>query len=373
MANNDTEKKYKPASWFDDAEAEMKSLMPLEGPAALSLLESVSDDAILEHAEAVCDACFEAIKLPGKDLLSNPRKAFRLIRAALNVLKNPMHSHPRTRSFISAAAIIFSACQPGNVLSNTKPGHQITEKYSSVEELASASFQDISNIVETISANVADSAAKDTSSAAPKYPAGTTITIPFTELGKVASDYSTNESIKTFRQLDSIAQLDGCDKDYLSRIKIVIKIIDHSDTAEYTKITSNESSTACTDGITGTAREPVIPILSIPIPNTQSLANLLSHEIKHPFPYIVANLLRTRPEYNHVAPPVLRNAYDAYASNLDSTEKINKTDSTWKVDGIPLDPLKTAIATKCNMLPSKNMKQKETSILNSKDINSIKK
>lgn len=351
MANNDTEKKYNPASWFEDAEAEIKSLMPLEGPAALSLLESISDDALLENAEAVCDACFEAIKLPGKDLLSNPRKAFRLIRAALNVLKNPMHNHPRTRSFISAAAIIFSACQPGNVLSNTKPGHQITEKYSSVEELASASSQDISNIVDTISANVADSASKDTSSAAPKYPAGTTITIPFTELGNVASDYSTNESIKTFRQLDSIAQIDGCDKDYLSRINVVVRIIDPSDSAEYAKITDHNSSTAYTDGLHPLNGVPTITIESIPIPDVKSLANLLSHETKHPFPQIAANILHKHPDFSNKIAEIPSISDAKYREQLDNAEHIDKRDTTWKVAGNPLNPLKSALDTKCISLP----------------------
>jgi len=356
MANNDTEKKYNPASWFEDAGDEMKSLMPLEGPAALSLLESASDDALLEHSEEVCDACFEAIKIPGKDLLSNPSKAFRLIRAALNVLKNPMHSHPRTRSFISAAAIIFSACQPGNVLSNTKPGHQITEKYSSVEELASASSQDISNIVDTISANVADSNLAEPMSKAPKYPAGTTITIPFTELGKVASEFSTNESIKTFRQLDSIAHIEGCDKDYLSQIKIVVNIIDPADSTAYAKIKQHRSSTAYTDGLYMDHGAPVITISSIPIPDTASLANLLSHEIKHPFPQIAANILHTRPEYRNRKPLIPAESENEFRDKLDGSETINKAKTGWNVDGMRLDPLKAALDTKCITLPTQKDK-----------------
>ena len=356
MANNHIKNRYNPASWFEDATSEMGGLMPMEDSEVSTLLESVSDDALLEHSEQICDACFEAIKIPGHKLLSNPKKAFRLIRAALNVLKNPMHSHPRTKTFISAAAIIFSACQPGNVLSNTKTGHQIAEKYSSAQELALASSQDISTMADTISKTVAISTDNDSASTQPKYPAGTTITIPFTDLGKVASEYSTDESIKTFRQLDSIAHIDGCDKDYLDSIKIVVNIIDPSDSAEYYKIKQHKSSTAYTDGVHMIQGVPIITISSIPIPDTASLANLLSHEIKHPFPQIAANILHTLPEYRNKKPLIPVKLVEDYRDKLDSTETINKSKDTWYVDGVPLDPLQAALDTKC-IIPPKQQKK----------------
>ena len=359
MANNHIENRYNPASWFEDATSEMGGLMPMEDSEVSTLLESVSDDALLEHSEQICDACFEAIKIPGHKLLSNPKKAFRLIRAALNVLKNPMHSHPRTKTFISAAAIIFSACQPGNVLSNTKTGHQITEKYSSAQELALASSQDISTIADTISKTVAISTVNDSASTQPKYPAGTTITIPFTDLGKVASEYSTDESIKTFRQLYSLAHIDGCDKDYLDNIKIVVKVIDSSNGAEYAKIQKRESSTACTDGLRVVNGVPTITILSIPIPDTKSLANILSHEIKHPFPQIAANILRTLPENHNVAPSIQPESNNDYRVQLDTLESINKTGTSWKVDGSRLDPLTAAVDTKCITLPKSKVETKK--------------
>lgn len=366
MNIKEVQNEYNYATWYDDVARQMPRLMPVENGTdsygAGILLENVTEADIHENPDRACTAFFEAIKIPGRDILANPDKATKAIQAAVNVIRNPNHRTSRTGAFLAALACLFSACQPGNVLSNTKVGHVMSEKYSSAADLTSASSSELDEIVNSASASITPKQSDNPQSNNHKtvqYPAGNTISIMFSELGKFDSEYSTNESMKTYRQLESVARIDGCDTEYLGRIKIVIRVIEPSDSVNMNKIKSHGSSTAVTDGLSMVGDVPIIPINSIPIPNTESLANLLSHEIKHPFPFIVANILRTRHENNNQAPKVPSGAYKLYTAKLDSSEKIDKTKSVWMITGTPLNPLDASVSTKCNILPKKKSEKEK--------------
>lgn len=365
MNNTKSHGKYNDVIWYDEALRQMPALMPAEESSHIGSsirLENVTEADIYEDPEFVCTAFLEAIKLPGRDVLSNPDKALKAIQAAIKVIRNTSNRSARAGTFLAALTCLFSACQPGNVLSNTKVGHVMAEKYSSVAELASASSSELDEIINFASDSIKpkqDNSPQPDNHKKVQYPAGNTITIMLTDLGKFDSEYSTNESMKTYRQLESVARIDGCDTEYLGRIKIVIRVIDPSDSVNMNKIKSHGSSTAVTDGLSMVGDVPIIPINSIPIPNTESLANLLSHEIKHPFPFIVANILRTRHENNNQAPKVPSGAYKLYTAKLDSSEKIDKTKSVWMITGTPLNPLDASVSTKCNILPKKKSEKEK--------------
>lgn len=365
MNNTKSHGKYNDVIWYDEALRQMPALMPAEESSHTGSsirLENVTEADIYEDPEFVCTAFLEAIKLPGRDVLSNPDKALKAIQAAIKVIRNTSNRSARAGTFLAALACLFSACQPGNVLSNTKVGHIMAEKYSSVAELASASSSELDEIINSASDSIKpkqDNSPRPDNYKKVQYPAGNTITIMLTDLGKFDSEYSTNESIKTFRQLESIAGIEGCDKEYLNRIKIVVNVIDpSSDTTTMAKIKMQNSSTAFTDGIAMIDSVPTIVITSIPIPNTKSLANLLSHEVKHPFPYIIANLVRKHPLYKEIKLNMIVQNYIAYSNELDKMEHIVKTPNEWNIGGTPFNPLHSVISNNC-ILKLNNLLKKQ--------------
>lgn len=182
----------------------------------------------------------------------------------------------------------------------------------------------------------------------PQYPAGTVISIPLSDFGKPASDFSTNESIKMYRQLEYIASIKGGNSDVLKKTVVIVSIVDPSDTVEMEKIKEQNSTTSFTSGLTLHKEIPTIFVTSIPIPNTKSLANLLSHELKHPFPYIAATILSSLSK----AQDPSYAAYQAYSKKLDNTEHIKKEQHVWSIEGGPFNALTASVETKCIILPN---------------------
>ena len=180
--------------WIEDAEQQMPSLMPIDDEGNTLSSKQLED---ISSPEQICNAVFEAIKIPGSDVLANPEKAIKALRSAIKVIKNPIHAKRKTGAFLTALAVILNACQPGNVLSRTSVGKDAAAKYSSVDDLASASSSEIDSIVGAAEA-VSSSSGSDSIEKKPKY-------VPFTiSMGDIANPGSIWHTVSGHNLIETI-------------------------------------------------------------------------------------------------------------------------------------------------------------------------
>jgi hypothetical protein len=144
IQNMQNQEKYNPTSWLDDAMQQMPELIPgdaMEYDGMHIVLDTISGMDIGVPPVQVCTAVTEAINMPGVNVLRRYGTALKTIRSALSVIKDNKYNAVHKNSIIAALTVIFSACQPGNVLHNTKSGQFVEENYSSANELASTSTE----------------------------------------------------------------------------------------------------------------------------------------------------------------------------------------------------------------------------------------
>lgn len=236
------------------------------------------------------------------------------IRAQQIIEKLPDVFKP-TQPILLAALVIFGA-----FLANKSYAQSPYIKLAK-DMLASVSTVDPTRMTPHEEKAVADSLTilKDGIREDSKYMPGQTIEIPLTELGKPTFEYSGNETIKEVKLLEGVAAHDGNDADYLSTVTVVIHFVE--------SVSSFNSTTAYTEGLGG-GQGNVVTIYCIPVPNSESLAEIIGHELKHSLPYLVANIM-------HLGETAVTDAMIAkYVATLDDEEHIDKSGPTWKIAGI---------------------------------------
>ena len=108
---------YNDATWFDDALSQLSLIVPTDDESVDENYNSV--DPGLNQEDDSCEILLESYKGDIRDILSDPSKASKLLRAALKVLGKRNKAKLSKNALLAAISVLFSACQPGNFLSNS--------------------------------------------------------------------------------------------------------------------------------------------------------------------------------------------------------------------------------------------------------------
>lgn len=263
---------------------------------------------------------------------------------ALDIVKKWKVPSKLSPMVVGALALVLAACSAGKLV-ESRP---FARKAMQVMTSLSTRNPDEMTPEDTVKVNDTIEMAQDTEFAPadpeapvekPMYAPGETIQFKLLDLKNVGFELSTNESIKTLRMLDSLATVERADMDFLAKIRVSVNVVDPEDPDVKGKFDEMGTSTAYTTGLSSDMLgNSAINIYVVPIPNLKSLANVLSHEIKHPFPVIAANILRLNPRFRG-AVPAANSIAERYGEILDCNEHVERTGKVWTVAGNLMNPV----------------------------------
>lgn len=263
---------------------------------------------------------------------------------ALDIVKKWKVPNKLSPMVVGALAIVLAACSAGKLIESRPFAKKATQTLATLstrnpDDMTPDDTVKVNGAIEQAQETEFTMGAKEAPAEPPMYVPGDTIQFNLLDLKNIGCELSTNESIKTLRLLDSLVTVGRSDMDFLAKIKVIVSVVDPEDTDVKRKFEEMETSTAYTTGISvDILGNAFINVFTVPVPNTKSLANLLGHEIKHPFPIIAANILRLNPRFRG-AVSIANSTYARYSDILDSNEHVERTGDVWTVAGNLMNPV----------------------------------